>query len=286
MRLITHPATEKIIQNFLAKPAHGLLITGSPDAGKAHVAKYITASILDKPLDKLGSYPYFKILEAVDGKPAGIDDIRQLKQFLRLKTAGTHQLRRFIIIVDAHELGHEAQNAMLKFLEEPPADTCIILTSSEPNKLKPTILSRLQTIRIHNLSKQHLEAIIEDSSQIDRLHALSDGAVSRLLKLNGQNDSADPTKYLDDAKDLINGTRLQRLAKIDRIVKDTGYDAGLLLDNLYRIINAKFKAVSAGNDTTAVKVLHSKMDKTHRAQKLLSQNVQPKLALTELFYDL
>jgi hypothetical protein len=28
------------------------------------------------------------------------------------------------------------------------------------------------------------------------------------------------------------------------------------------------------------------MDKTHRAQKLLSQNVQPKLALTELFYDL
>jgi len=61
-------------------------------------------------------------------------------------TSGSH--RKFGVIEDADRMGVEAQNALLKTLEEPPPDTTIILTTANPGALLPTTRSRCQLLEL------------------------------------------------------------------------------------------------------------------------------------------
>lgn len=76
----------------------------------------------------------------------GIDQVRTLKKFFSQKPFN-HQ-NKIIIIQDAHNLNAEAQNALLKILEEPGPNHYIFLVTNQPFYLLPTILSRCQTIRL------------------------------------------------------------------------------------------------------------------------------------------
>lgn len=75
-----------------------------------------------------------------EGKSIGIDRIRELKEWLSLKPSkGT---RKTAVIFEASEMTIEAQNSLLKTLEEPPLSTIIILTTQNKQSLLPTIVSR------------------------------------------------------------------------------------------------------------------------------------------------
>ncbi len=74
-----------------------------------------------------------------------IEDVRKLKSYLSLKPyAGPY---KFVVINDADRLVPEASNAMLKLLEEPSPFTIIILISSKPKFILPTVLSRCETVQ-------------------------------------------------------------------------------------------------------------------------------------------
>ncbi len=84
----------------------------------------------------------------------GIASARLLSRRLRLTPAMAR--RKVFVVGDAERLAvqaanPEAANALLKALEEPPADTVIVLTSSEPEALLPTVLSRVVRIRVGRL---------------------------------------------------------------------------------------------------------------------------------------
>ena len=76
----------------------------------------------------------------------GIDEIRRIKHILTLKPYGG--LNRLIIIYEIDKATVEAQNALLKILEEPPVTTSLVLTTKNHHLLLPTITSRCQVIRI------------------------------------------------------------------------------------------------------------------------------------------
>src|SRR5256886_818081 len=79
----------------------------------------------------------------------GIASVRLLLRRLALTPAlGQHKV---FIVGDAERLvpqigAEAAANALLKALEEPPADTLIVLTTSEPDALRPTMLSRVGAV--------------------------------------------------------------------------------------------------------------------------------------------
>jgi DNA polymerase III delta prime subunit len=101
----------------------------------------------------------------------GIERIKKLQQRLYLKPLKS--LQKACVINDAQLLTTEAQNAMLKFLEEPPDNTIIFLTASTKEALLPTILSRCQVIELltaNNLSEKEGEELYE---QIERLRSLT-----------------------------------------------------------------------------------------------------------------
>jgi DNA polymerase III subunit delta' len=95
--------------------------------------------------------------------------------------------RRLVLFDEADALMGEAQNALLKTLEEPPPGSILVLASSRPDVLLPTVRSRCQRLRFGPLSAAEVAAVlvrdhgIEDTEAHARA-AASDGSVGRALE--------------------------------------------------------------------------------------------------------
>jgi DNA polymerase III subunit delta' len=92
-----------------------------------------------------------------DGDSIKIEAVREAIHFLSLKALGRG---KFIIIDDADALTAQAANALLKSLEEPPANTYFILISAHPSRLLATIRSRCQVYRFQPLSLSEVHSVL------------------------------------------------------------------------------------------------------------------------------
>lgn len=114
-----------------------------------------------------------------------INSIREIRKEASL--AGFEPGRKVFIIFDAENLSDESSNALLKTLEEPRGDTFLLLTTSVPDTLLPTITSRCQHIRLAPLTVQEIRSALEERVGIapgDALiiSRLSNGSYSRALQ--------------------------------------------------------------------------------------------------------
>ncbi|MEJ2745234.1 MAG: DNA polymerase III subunit [bacterium] len=83
------------------------------------------------------------------------------------------------IFADAHTLQKDAAGALLKTLEEPPSGTVLILVTSRPDMLLPTILSRCQAVRFEAMPEETLQGILRRDYSIPRAEAYD---LSRLVE--------------------------------------------------------------------------------------------------------
>ncbi len=85
-----------------------------------------------------------------------VGQARHLKRWASLKSyQGAY---RVALILQAEKMGLQAQNAILKLLEEPPEQMLLILCSGHPDRLLPTILSRCQRLRFAPVNEEELAA--------------------------------------------------------------------------------------------------------------------------------
>ncbi len=98
-----------------------------------------------------------------------INSIREIKKFVSMNydEAGY----RFILISDAHLMNEEAQNALLKNLEEPPKNVIFILTTSMISKLRPTIISRCWRINFNPLTEDEIILVLTEYFNVDKTTA-------------------------------------------------------------------------------------------------------------------
>jgi len=98
-----------------------------------------------------------------------INSIRDIKKFVSMNYDETGY--RFILISDAHLMNEEAQNALLKNLEEPPENLIFILTTSMISKLRPTIISRCWRINFDPLRVDEIVFILDEYFKVDKITA-------------------------------------------------------------------------------------------------------------------
>lgn len=156
---------------------HALLLTGQAGMGKLDFAQAFAQRLLcsDTPqaetLLAAGNHPdYFFIEPAEEKTTIAVDQIRQLQDKLQ-QTAhvGNYQVA---IIAPAEAMNIAASNALLKTLEEPAGNTCIILVSSHAQQLPATIRSRCQKL---HFTPAHDAATIQWLQQ--RISAEQDAAL-------------------------------------------------------------------------------------------------------------
>ncbi len=116
-----------------------------------------------------------------------VDDVRALGRFFHL-TAGEGGWR--VAVVDcADELNHNAANALLKVLEEPPANSLLLLVAHNPGRVLATIRSRCRKLPLRPLTEEQVTALLagyvpeQSAAEAAALAHLADGSPGRALAL-------------------------------------------------------------------------------------------------------
>lgn len=127
-----------------------------------------------------------------DGKKTSIkiDDIRKLQSNINLKCYEAE--RKICIIRDAEKMTPEAENSLLKSLEDPPLGTLIILVVANLENIFPTIISRSQIVRFKPLSNEIIKQIVTEkinfnSKELDYFVGLSEGSLEKIFNFFNKN---------------------------------------------------------------------------------------------------
>ncbi|MGH7237063.1 MAG: hypothetical protein ACREGF_00825, partial [Candidatus Saccharimonadales bacterium] len=217
------------------------------------------------------------------------EQIRQLVEFFKLKTPGSRPIRRVAIIDHADILSAAAQSALLKTLEEPPADSVIILTINSESAVLSTVLSRLQPVRLRPPTKLEIADYFADFKQsnadFEKILMLGNGLPGQIHSLLiGQNDQG-WREDLDLARQIISSAVLARLGLIDTAAKDSGRALNIA-QFIITIARAGLAQSAAKNDLLAIKRWLAVLKTGTNASQALQLNAQPKLVLTDMMLQL
>ena len=282
--LLLHPKTRQQLENFLTDPTHALMLVGPSGSGKRTIAYKLAEIVLQLSSGSFAEHPYTMLIAPEEGKAIGIEAIRGLEKFLALKVPGNLPHDRIIIIKDSHLLSVEAQNALLKTLEEPPKGTVLIMTVNQPHAVLPTIRSRTQAVPINRLSKSEVEAYFagqgKDKTAVSQAYAISGGLPGLMHAI--LNDEDHPLLLATDtARSLLSQSSYERLLQVDQLAKQKA----LALDVIFILQQMAHVSLQSAGGKAAHK-WETVLNAAYETAEALHSSAQPKLALTKLMLTL
>ncbi|NOG72136.1 DNA polymerase III subunit gamma/tau [Roseicella sp. DB1501] len=293
--LIGQEALVRTLRNAFAqnRVAHAFMLTGVRGVGKTTTARIIARALNCIGPDGQGGptpepcgvcaecrailadrHPDVQELDAASNN--GIEDVRELRERLRYRPA---QGRFKVIILDeVHMLSNAAFNALLKTLEEPPAQVKFMLATTELRKVPATILSRCQTFHLKRVPQEVLrahfagiaekEGVAVEAEALAMLGRAADGSVrdglsllDQAIALGGPEGSvtaeavrdmlglADRALVLDLMEALMAGDTAAALGLMDR-AHERGADPAVVLQDLLELTHTltRLRSVPALRD--------------------------------------
>jgi len=163
---------------YTGRLAGSYLFSGPEGIGKSMIARKLAMALnclklKDDACEECASckkianntHPDIHVIAPVDSSVIKIEQVQELQRSMGLKP---YEAKRKAFIIDnAHLLSAEAQNALLKVLEEPVKDSLIILISAKPQLLFKTIISRCQRLKFSPFKRSELQGILKESYSFD-----------------------------------------------------------------------------------------------------------------------
>lgn len=213
---------------------HSFLITAK-DKNKA--SDYISNLLKEKDI-----YP-IDVSWQIYEKAMGIEEVRNIQKKILLRP---FRGKTKAVVIQVYEnITTEAQNALLKILEEPPSNTIIIVSIQKKELLLPTIISRCKIIE---LKEAEISLINEDMLSLsDTLNVLLNGKIGEKLKIaqdiSKNKDEASSwlekmslflrKKMIENNNDLQYLNFLKNLQKTYKNLKSTNVNQRIALENLF-----------------------------------------------------
>lgn len=208
-----HRRTIAVLNRILGsgRVAHAYLFSGPQGVGKKLIAfdfikaifcadgSACGACLSCKKLDS-GNHPDLHIVEP-DGQFIKVDQIRALQKELGYRPYEAP--RKACIIDGAERFNPSSGNSLLKTLEEPPGKAIIILLTSSPESVLPTIRSRCQQLLFSGVSEDEIEKLLAsrgvepDTARISA--SLADGSVGKAVALCSEESVQDRVEIIEKA---------------------------------------------------------------------------------------
>ena len=185
----------------IKKTSHSYIFCGTEGIGKKLIAKELAKKILclEKNKDNCNcksciefdsdNNPDFQLIESLDGK-IKIEQIRQMQRKVAEKPIISNS--KVYVIDDADTMTAEAQNCLLKTLEEPPEYITIILICTNEGNLLSTIKSRCTRMQFEPIKdeeiKEYVKTKLPDEQISEKLIELAQGSIGKAIKLNEKKD--------------------------------------------------------------------------------------------------
>jgi DNA polymerase-3 subunit gamma/tau len=176
--------------------SHSYMFCGPRGVGKTTMARVLARTInnVDASVDGEHLNQTLNIVEIDAASNNKVDDVHHLRENVRIPPQNGRY--KIFIIDEVHMLSKQAFNALLKTLEEPPEHAIFIFATTEPHKVLPTILSRVQRFDFKRISVDEIVSRLKDISQKESiniddesLHVIAkkaDGALRDALGLMDQ----------------------------------------------------------------------------------------------------
>jgi DNA polymerase-3 subunit delta' len=226
--------------------ANGYILCGSRGSGKSTVAE-IFAKALNcrgesggKPCGSCisckkmesGNHPNIEII-----RPSGASiKIKQIREVItKVSKKPFESGYKVLIIDDADKMTQEAQDAFLKTLEEPPANTVFVLLVQNQYSLLPTVISRCQVFYLKELSRQQIEDYLlekysYDKEQIAFAAASANGIIGRAIEILNNQELQNLRKLQINLVSRLKGASFTELSTAASELAESKEDLDRLLD--------------------------------------------------------
>ncbi len=238
--VLGHATLAKSLKGFAkeGRLAHGYIFFGPRGVGKFAFAQAFANYLETGTFEMVAERPlidYFVLSkETIDSESSsiGVDAVRSLQKFLYDKPIAS--ARRTAILSDADLLTTEAQNALLKITEEPPAHALIIVIIPNPEELLPTLRSRFHELYFGTVPEEKIAdwLVAEHAISVkEAKHAahISHGAPGLALRVASDEQFQ---QELSDAKAFLSGTPASRKALVKTLNEDETFSLPGFLDML------------------------------------------------------
>lgn len=170
----------EIIENKISQDAfpNVMLLTGHHGTGKTTLARICASEFVNSQKELVFTGSHVDVIEINCADKNGVDDIRDI--IAKAKIIPGFSKYKFYILDEAHILTMQAQNALLKILEEPPKHCKFILCTTDPSKIIPTVRSRCQHIVIPKPENNQIFTFLSNICKLENI-TYEDSALETLI---------------------------------------------------------------------------------------------------------